>query len=101
VVPLCGGNIDTTVLGRCIERGMAVDGRLVKFTVMVSDLPGGIADLTRLIADVGVSIKDMAHERAWIRGFVFHTNVSDLILVHNDVNMVLIVLVFTELPYRV
>ncbi|CAG0920039.1 unnamed protein product, partial [Notodromas monacha] len=74
VVPLCGGNIDTTVLGRCMERGLAVDGRLVKFIAMVSDLPGGIAGLTRLIADAGVSIKDMAHERAWVRGNVFHTN---------------------------
>ena len=35
VIPLCGGNIDTTVLGRCLERGLAVDGRLVKFSVTV------------------------------------------------------------------
>lgn len=41
VIPLCGGNIDTTVLGRCLERGLAADGRLVKFTVTVSDRPGG------------------------------------------------------------
>jgi len=24
VIALCGGNIDTTVLGRCLERGLAV-----------------------------------------------------------------------------
>jgi threonine dehydratase len=30
---LTGGNIDSTVLGRTIERGLAVDGRLVKFDV--------------------------------------------------------------------
>ena len=41
MLPLCGGNIDTTVLGRCLERGLAADGRLVKFTVTVSDRPGG------------------------------------------------------------
>jgi threonine dehydratase len=33
VVPLTGGNIDTTVLGRCIDRGLAVDGRLARFEV--------------------------------------------------------------------
>ena len=38
VIPLCGGNIDTTVLGRCLERGLAVDGRLVKFSVTVCEL---------------------------------------------------------------
>ena len=28
IVPLCGGNIDTTVLGRVLERGLAADNRL-------------------------------------------------------------------------
>ena len=30
-VPLCGGNIDVTTLGRVIDRGMAADCRLVRF----------------------------------------------------------------------
>ena len=46
VIPLCGGNIDTTVLGRCLDRGLAADGRLVKFSVTISDRPGGMAELT-------------------------------------------------------
>ena len=29
VIPLCGGNIDTTVLGRVIDRGLAADKRSV------------------------------------------------------------------------
>jgi threonine dehydratase len=56
-VILGGGNIDTTLLGRVIERGLAADQRLVRFTVTVSDRPGGIANLTRLIADSGASVK--------------------------------------------
>ncbi|KAK7085044.1 hypothetical protein SK128_026828 [Halocaridina rubra] len=76
VIPLCGGNIDTTVLGRCLERGLAADGRLVKFTVTVSDRPGGIAELTRLLANLGVSIKDMMHERAWIKSDIFSVEVK-------------------------
>ncbi|RXG70654.1 L-threonine ammonia-lyase [Armadillidium vulgare] len=78
VIPLCGGNIDTTVLGRCLERGLAADGRLVKFTVRVSDRPGGIADLTRLMANLGVSIKDMVHERAWVKTDIFSVEVKVL-----------------------
>lgn len=50
VIALCGGNIDTTILGRAIERGLAVDGRLVRFMVTVSDRPGGIAELAKFIA---------------------------------------------------
>ena len=71
VVPLCGGNIDTTVLGRVIERGLAADSRLVNFYAEVSDRPGGIANLTRLLCDMNASIKDIYHERAWL-----HTSVD-------------------------
>ena len=47
VIPLCGGNIDTTILGRCLDRGLAADGRLVKFSCTISDRPGGMAELVR------------------------------------------------------
>lgn len=73
VVPLCGGNIDTTVLGRVIERGLAADNRLCNFTATVSDRPGGIAKLTELLCELGASIKDIYHERAWL-----HSNVDQV-----------------------
>jgi len=63
---ICGGNIDTTTFGRCLERGLASDGRLMRFTVAVSDRPGGIFELCKILRDVGVSIKDIMHERAWV-----------------------------------
>ncbi|EDQ90436.1 uncharacterized protein MONBRDRAFT_16023, partial [Monosiga brevicollis MX1] len=63
---LCGGNIDVPVIGRVLERGLAADGRLVRFTVAVSDRPGSIARLTALMAELGASVKDIQHERAWI-----------------------------------
>ncbi|XP_078657891.1 L-threonine ammonia-lyase-like isoform X2 [Branchiostoma floridae x Branchiostoma belcheri] len=76
VIPLCGGNIDTTVLGRCIERGLAADGRLCRFVVTVSDRPGGIAELCKLIAKLGVSLKDIFHERAWLTSDIFSVQVK-------------------------
>jgi len=78
VLPLCGGNIDTTLLGRCLERGMAADGRLVTFSVTVSDRPGGIAELARCISNLGVSIKDIVHERAWVTTNAFAVGVRIL-----------------------
>jgi threonine dehydratase len=66
VVPLCGGNIDTTVLGRVLDRGLSADNRLCNFYATVSDRPGGISKLTALLADEGASIKDIYHERAWL-----------------------------------
>lgn len=76
MLPLCGGNIDTTVLGRCLERGLAAESRLLKFTVTVSDRPGGIAELCTTLASIGVSIKDIMHERAWIMSDVFSVDVK-------------------------
>lgn len=66
VVPICGGNIDTTVLGRVIDRGLSADDRLCNFYATVSDRPGGIAGLTALLSEQGASIKDIYHERAWL-----------------------------------
>ena len=77
VISLCGGNIDTTILGRCLDRGLAADGRLVKFCATVSDRPGGIAELTKLVSELGVSIKDMIHERAWLKAEIFAVEVSN------------------------
>uniref|UniRef100_A0AC34FP70 Tryptophan synthase beta chain-like PALP domain-containing protein n=1 Tax=Panagrolaimus sp. ES5 TaxID=591445 RepID=A0AC34FP70_9BILA len=75
VIILTGGNIDSTVLGRTIDRGLAVDGRLIKFDVVVSDRPGGISELTSVIAKNGASIKDIFHERAWLAANVFSVRV--------------------------
>lgn len=77
VVLLCGGNIDTTVLGRCLERGLAADGRLVKFTVCVSDRPGGIAELCGHMAKIGVSVKDIMHDRPWLTNDLYSVMVSN------------------------
>ena len=79
MVALCGGNIDTSVLGRVIDRGLAADGRLVRFVATVSDRPGGIAELTARLAEVGASIKDIYHERAWLATSVEHVQVKAVI----------------------
>ncbi|XP_060583156.1 L-threonine ammonia-lyase-like [Ruditapes philippinarum] len=76
VVILSGGNIDTTVLDRVIERALAEDNRLVKFQVSVSDRPGGIGELTKLVGDLGVSIKDIFQERPWEKHDVFSVMVK-------------------------
>ncbi|MDQ6623100.1 MAG: pyridoxal-phosphate dependent enzyme, partial [Verrucomicrobiota bacterium] len=65
VLLLCGGNIDPNVLSRVVERGLVADGRLCRFTAMISDRPGGLADLATQIAATGASIKQVVHDRAF------------------------------------
>jgi threonine dehydratase len=66
-----GGNIDPPVLGRVINKGLVHDGRLTRFTTRVTDRPGGLAELTRVIADCRASIQDIVHERAFGGSDVF------------------------------
>jgi threonine dehydratase len=65
VLPLCGGNIDTTTLGRVLERGLAHDGRLCRLSASISDRPGGLARFAALIAEDGGSIVEVDHDRAF------------------------------------
>jgi threonine dehydratase len=60
-----GGNIDPAILSRVIEKGLVHDGRITRFTAIISDRPGGLAELCRVIASCGASIKDIAHDRAF------------------------------------
>ena len=75
VLPFCGGNIDPAILSRVIEKGLVADGRVCRFSAVISDRPGGLAGLTKLLADSGASVKEIVHERAFTGGDVFAVSV--------------------------
>jgi len=62
---LTGGNIDPLMLGELIGRGMAQAGRLARIQVDLSDLPGAMATVTRIIADAYANISEVHHQRAF------------------------------------
>lgn len=64
-VIVSGGNIDVSLLGRIIDRGLVADGRLARLAVTVRDRPGHLARLTRLVAEEGANVLDVAHARAF------------------------------------
>jgi threonine dehydratase len=76
VLPFCGGNIDPGVLNRVIERGLVADGRLFRFIATISDRPGGLAALTKVIASVGASVKEITHDRTFCAADVSAVQVS-------------------------
>ena len=65
VLVTCGGNIDPTILSRVIEKGLVRDGRINRFTAIISDRPGGLAAFTRVLASCGASVKDIDHYRSF------------------------------------
>jgi threonine dehydratase len=75
VLTLCGGNIDTNMLGRVLDVGLVADGRLTRFTVSVIDRPGGLARLTATIAQAGASIHELTHDRTFSGPKLFEVRV--------------------------
>lgn len=66
VTVLCGGNIDMSVLGRVIERGMYTSGRLLQFDCAISDRVGGLARFLTLLSATKASVKDIVQQRPFV-----------------------------------
>jgi threonine dehydratase len=58
-----GGNIDVNMLSRVINRGLIKSGRQYAVTIDLSDKPGVLADVTRVIGELGGNIISVSHER--------------------------------------
>ncbi|HSV13387.1 MAG TPA: threonine ammonia-lyase, partial [Tepidisphaeraceae bacterium] len=63
VLCLTGGNVDVTMISKVIDRGLAADGRLCRITAFAGDRPGSLAHLTRVLADTGANVLEVAHDR--------------------------------------
>jgi threonine dehydratase len=63
VVVLSGGNIDINLLGSIVRRGLVDAGRYQHLTVEVSDTPGELALVTRVVGQAGGNIIDVNHNR--------------------------------------
>jgi threonine dehydratase len=59
-----GGNIDVSLLSRIIERGLVKDGRRTRLRIHLTDRPGALHQLTRIIAEARANIVQTSHDRA-------------------------------------
>ena len=62
---LSGGNIDPLTLADIIQRGMVRTGRLTRLRVQMRDLPGSLAEVTRVLGEVNANIEEVHHQRAF------------------------------------
>ena len=62
-VVICGGNIDTRLLGSILNRNMMSDGRLVRARIDISDEPGMLAGISDAIGQCGGNIVEIYHQR--------------------------------------
>ena len=62
-VVVSGGNIDERLLASVLMRGLVRDGRITRLRVAITDAPGALADVTRLVAAAGGNIVEVYHQR--------------------------------------
>ena len=74
-VLVCGGNIDVTLLSKIIERGLVKDGRWIRIRIHLTDRPGSLHNLTRIIADQRANIVQTAYDRAY-----YGVNLGDTVI---------------------
>jgi threonine dehydratase len=60
---LSGGNIDLQLLGSVIMRSLVRTGRLATLRIAVSDAPGSLARVTKIVGESGGNIIDVQHRR--------------------------------------
>jgi threonine dehydratase len=64
-VLVCGGNIDVSLLAKIIERGLVKDGRWIRLRIHLSDRPGALHQLTKIIAELSANIVQTQYDRAY------------------------------------
>lgn len=57
-----GGNIDVTILSRVIERGLKMSGRTANITIALSDKPGQLADVSKIISQTGANVTSVNYD---------------------------------------
>lgn len=59
-----GGNVDVTMLSKMINRGLLMSGRSCTLTIELTDKPGQLADVLKIIAKCGGNVISCLHERS-------------------------------------
>jgi threonine dehydratase len=63
VLIISGGNIDSRLLAQVLMRGLIKDGRVVTLRIEISDQPGVLGHIARLIGATGGNIIEIYHQR--------------------------------------
>ncbi len=60
---LSGGNVDMYLLGQVVAKGLIQMGRMVKIFVQLPDKPGALKSVVDGIAELGLNIVEVEHDR--------------------------------------
>jgi threonine dehydratase len=63
VLVISGGNVDTHLLGRILRQGLFKSNRIMRFSVLLQDVPGALADLLKVVAANRGNVLHISHDR--------------------------------------
>ena len=99
-VLVCGGNIDVSLLSRIIERGLVKDGRRMRLRIHLSDRPGALHHLTRIIADARANIVQTDYDRLYYGVNLGETAIDLTLETRGSEHIAHIARMLTEAGYR-
>jgi threonine dehydratase len=67
VLVISGGNVDSPLLGRIINQGLTLHGRVMRVRIRMADIPGSLSNLLSLIAATKANVLHIYHDRS-VRG---------------------------------
>ncbi len=98
---ICGGNIDSRILASVMMRGLVRDGRLVRLRIEISDEPGVLGTVARVIGETGGNIVEIYHQRLFQDVPVKQADLDAVIETRNADHVREIMARFTELGMKV
>ncbi|XP_038206612.1 L-threonine ammonia-lyase-like [Zerene cesonia] len=73
---LSGGNIDAILISRCLDRGLAAEGRLIKFKVDIKGTAASFQKLLSFLAKAGYNVKRLFQDRVWVENDIYQVEVK-------------------------
>eukprot|EP00461_Guttulinopsis_vulgaris_P000671 UN00671 len=67
---ISGSNIDMSLLGRIVSKGLVRSGRLARIAVTIRDVPGQLAKICQICSETGANIKEVKHERSFLNASI-------------------------------
>ncbi len=97
-----GGNIDMRVFASVLLRGLVRGGQMVRLRVQITDSPGQLARVSRLIGEAGGNIVEIVHQRMFYDVPVKHTELDAVVETRNAAHAAELVRCLTDagLPTR-
>jgi threonine dehydratase len=76
VLLISGGNLDPPLLERVIRQGLMKNGRIMRFSACIDDVPGSLARLLDAVAEKGGNVLSIHHARGGLDHSLFRTRVE-------------------------